>query len=152
MIKIIAILFILLVFIIGGACTSENGQQTKLAKQENSQIITQVATDPWGFMLMSQEEVVENINSQGTTLILDVRSTAEFTQGHIPGAVNIPITEINQRLSELNSYKDKEIAVVCYSGGRTVASLRLLKEAGYSNLKHIAGDMQAWYAARLPLE
>lgn len=95
---------------------------------------------------------MRKINAKEEVFILDVRSEGEFQQGHIPGAVNIPIGAIKARLAELEKYKNKEITAICYSGGRTVATLRMLKSIGFTNLKHIEGDMQAWYSAKLPLD
>lgn len=80
--------------------------------------------------------------------ILDVRELHEFVQGHIPGAVMIPLGQLNNRLNELP--KGREIVVVCLSGGRSLAALDIIRGAGYSKSSSMTGGMNAWKAARYP--
>ena len=80
--------------------------------------------------------------------ILDVRELHEFVQGHIPGAVMIPLGQLIDRLNELP--KDREIVVVCLSGGRSLAALDIIRGAGYDKSSSITGGMNAWQAARYP--
>jgi NADPH-dependent 2,4-dienoyl-CoA reductase/sulfur reductase-like enzyme/rhodanese-related sulfurtransferase len=63
-------------------------------------------------------------------LLLDVRTAQEFAQGHIPGAVHVPVDELRARLSEVP--RDREIAVYCQVGQRGYLATRILKQAGYS--------------------
>jgi NADPH-dependent 2,4-dienoyl-CoA reductase/sulfur reductase-like enzyme/rhodanese-related sulfurtransferase len=63
-------------------------------------------------------------------LLLDVRTVKEFSQGHIPGAVNVPVDELRARLSEVP--RDREIAVYCQVGQRGYLATRILKQAGYT--------------------
>jgi len=77
--------------------------------------------------------------------ILDVRELPEFVQGHIPGAVMIPLGQLKDRLSELPT--DREIVVVCLSGARSRAGLDIIREAGYTKSSNMAGGMAAWKAA-----
>jgi rhodanese-related sulfurtransferase len=80
--------------------------------------------------------------------ILDVRELHEFVQGHIPGAVMIPLGELKDRVNELP--KDKEIVVVCLSGGRSKVGLEVLREEGYEKSSSLAGGMNAWKTAGYP--
>ncbi|HRN36519.1 MAG TPA: rhodanese-like domain-containing protein [Flavobacteriales bacterium] len=68
------------------------------------------------------------IKAQGAT-ILDVRTTGEFAAGHIKGAVNIPLDQLQNRLNKLP--KGKPVITCCLSGGRSGAALSLLKANGY---------------------
>jgi phage shock protein E len=70
--------------------------------------------------------------------IVDVRTPAEFADGHHPGAINIPLAEIPNRLAEFGA-KDKPIVVYCRSGNRSGQALRLLQEAGYTNVTNAGG-------------
>lgn len=76
----------------------------------------------------------------GATL-LDVRSPGEWQQGHIEGAVLIPVGEVEQRMSEVP--RDKPVIVYCASGGRASTATETLRQAGYDarNL----GGMKRWY-------
>lgn len=82
--------------------------------------------------------------------VLDVRTTEEFSRGHIPGARHVPYTEVTERLSELNSTRG--LAVYCAVAPRARKAEVLLATAGYQGpLFHIEGGMQAWVAEGLPV-
>jgi rhodanese-related sulfurtransferase len=70
--------------------------------------------------------------------VLDVREGIELAVESIPGAVNIPLPQLRSRLSELP--KDKEINVVCRSGGRAYYATRILLQNGF-NAKNVTGGM-----------
>ena len=70
---------------------------------------------------------------------LDVRSAEEYAQGHLPGAVNIPHTEIAQRITELKVDKNTEILLYCGSGRRAGIALEALQQQGYTNLSNKGG-------------
>lgn len=78
----------------------------------------------------------------GEGLILDVRETAEYAFGHIPGAKSIPMGELADRLNELN--KDEEIYVICRTGTRSDLAARQLVEAGFTKVYNILPGMTGW--------
>jgi hydroxyacylglutathione hydrolase len=84
--------------------------------------------------------------------ILDVRSREEFAAGHIPGAINLPVTELERRVGELAPYKDAELVVHCEVGPRAGMAARFLGRHGFSNLVELEGHMRAWREAGLPME
>ena len=92
------------------------------------------------------EEVKERLKSHTPPVLLDVRTPEEFTGelGHIPQAVNIPVTELSNRLGELGSVRDKEIITVCKSGGRAHTAAQILMQAGFSQVHVMLGGMLAW--------
>jgi phage shock protein E len=75
---------------------------------------------------------------------LDVRSAEEFAAGHLPGAVNIPHTEVATRIAELKLDKATPIAIYCKSGRRAGIALEALQQLGYSDLSNQGGfdDLQ----------
>ena len=85
-------------------------------------------------------------------LILDVRTAPEFDAGHIPGAVNIPHTELAARLAELGADQSREIVVHCKSGRRATMAEDILRAAGFNNLRRLQGDMDGWQAAGRPVQ
>lgn len=101
---------------------------------------------------VSQEEALAIGGGEGTAMLLDVRSADEFAGGHVPGAINISIGELADRLAELESARDNEIIVYCERGGRAKSATDLLEEAGFTKLGHLEGDMSAWRAAGLASE
>lgn len=74
-------------------------------------------------------------------LLLDVRTPAEFSGGHISGAKNIPVQELPNRMSELPP-TSQQIVVYCRSGGRSASASSLLRQAGYT--VHDLGAMHNW--------
>ena len=80
---------------------------------------------------------VKTLVKEGAMLI-DVRSAQEFSSEHIPGAVNIPINEISQRLKELGKPQTK-IIVYCRSGNRSSRAKALLNTKGYTEVYNLGG-------------
>lgn len=73
-----------------------------------------------------------------TASIVDVRTPNEFGQGHYPGAVNIPLNELRQRLHEFKEMK-QPIVVYCLSGARSSAAASILKQTGISEVYNGGG-------------
>ena len=85
-------------------------------------------------------------------ILLDVRSAEEYQQGHIANAINISHSALTDNLSKLGKNKDDMIIVYCRSGRRAGIAEALLREQGFTNVKHLAGDMNGWQAKHLPIE
>jgi rhodanese-related sulfurtransferase len=71
--------------------------------------------------------------------LLDVRSATEFRSGHLPGALNIPHTELRQRLAEIP--RDRSLLVYCASGFRSYLALRLLRSSGWPDVRSLSGGL-----------
>jgi rhodanese-related sulfurtransferase len=78
---------------------------------------------------------------QGERLV-DVRTPEEFARRHIPGAVNIPLQDLDRRMGELEP-KDRPIVLYCRSGSRSARAQRMLKQAGYASVYDL-GPMSRW--------
>jgi phage shock protein E len=79
---------------------------------------------------------------QAGARLVDVRASFEYAAGHLPGAVNVPVQHIRERVSELEP-KDKPIVVYCRSGHRSAMAFDELKSAGFTQLYDL-GPMSAW--------
>lgn len=88
----------------------------------------------------------------GTSFILDVRTPEEYAEGHVPNAINVPHDQVEARLAELEAHKNGPVVLYCKSGRRAGLAAEALAKAGFTNLQHLTGDMQAWSAAGLPVE
>jgi rhodanese-related sulfurtransferase len=86
------------------------------------------------------------------SLVLDVRTAEEFSQGHILGARNIPFDELEGRLKEIDRYKDKPIVVSCGTGNRAGTAAGVLRKHGFANVVNLSGGIAAWRQAGLPTE
>ncbi|MFT7689111.1 MAG: phage shock protein E [Candidatus Azotimanducaceae bacterium] len=90
--------------------------------------------------------------SDSKPLLLDVRTPKEFAEGHVHGATNISHDQLEHRLAELGTDKSQEIVVYCRSGRRAAFAEGVLRGAGFTNLKHLEGDMLGWQKAGLKTE
>ena len=88
-------------------------------------------------------KAAQSMSKQGA-LLLDVREPEEYSAVHAPNAKLIPLGELESRLQEIASYKDKPIVVMCRSGHRSSRAVSLLKEAGYTQVSNIKGGITAW--------
>ena len=77
---------------------------------------------------------------QGASVV-DVREPAEFREGHVPGAVNIPMGQLTARLGEID--RDRLVHVVCASGNRSSAMADVLTANGFDAI-NVAGGTNAW--------
>jgi sulfur dioxygenase len=83
---------------------------------------------------------------QGPVQILDVREPAEFAGplGHIPGAILIPLGELQGRAQELA--RERPVVAVCRAGSRSAQAITVLQQAGFPQLANLAGGMLRWRA------
>lgn len=101
---------------------------------------------------ISPEALHAQIAEGKAPLVLDVRSPEEYAAGHVPGAVNIPHTEISARLDDLRPHRGEQIVLYCKSGRRAGIAADILTQAGFTRLYHLAGDMPGWITRGLPVE
>jgi phage shock protein E len=79
-------------------------------------------------------------------LLVDVRTPQEFSTGHVEGAINIPHTDVEQRLAEFGEDRAREIVLYCRSGQRSGLAQESLKALGYTRVFN-AGGYQEWVSA-----
>jgi hydroxyacylglutathione hydrolase len=84
--------------------------------------------------------------------IVDVRRAGEYVNGHVPRALNAPLSNLEKSLAPLNLEKDKVTAVICAGGYRSSAAASLLQKQGFSNLLNVVGGTGAWVNAGYPVE
>lgn len=94
---------------------------------------------------ITTNELKTQMESDTNLVILDVRTPQELIGelGQIEGIINIPVQILADHLGELEKYKDKNIAVICRSGNRSVYATKLLLENGFK-AKNVLGGMIAY--------
>ncbi|KAA0977136.1 MAG: rhodanese-like domain-containing protein [Paeniglutamicibacter sp.] len=97
---------------------------------------------------MPEVTITDTDGRRATDQILDVREDFEVAEGMIPGALHIPMGELNARLGELD--RDRPVIVICRSGNRSSRVADALTGAGYT-ADTMAGGMIAWQRAGLPV-
>ncbi|MFZ5523520.1 MAG: rhodanese-like domain-containing protein [Pseudomonadota bacterium] len=85
-------------------------------------------------------------------IVLDVREEDEYKAGHVLNSTLIPLGKLNQRIGELEKYRDRPIVVVCRSGNRSATVCAKLGKQGFTQAYNLAGGVNAWQKAKLPLE
>lgn len=93
---------------------------------------------------ITPDELNEMLAKGKKLSIVDVRGPGEVATGKIPGAYNIPVNDIQSRMSELD--KETEHIIVCQSGGRSSMASMVLKSNGY-NVLNMTGGMSEWTGA-----
>ena len=94
---------------------------------------------------------VQLINRE-KAVVVDVCEAEEFAQGHIGGARNIPLNQLEQRLPEVVKNKALPVILVCASGARASRAAAVARKLGYDKAQPLAGGLKAWKEANLPVE
>jgi hydroxyacylglutathione hydrolase len=89
----------------------------------------------------------EQLDAPDRPLFLDVRTAAEYGEAHIEGAVNVPLSQLAERMAELPS--DRAIVVYCASGYRSAIASSLLSREGMPRVANLVGGLAAWNSAQL---
>lgn len=86
------------------------------------------------------------------SVVVDVRESTEFSEGHIEGARNIPLGKLDERADfELAQFKDNPVIVTCQSGTRSATASKKLVGLGFSRVHEMKGGMTAWGEQNLPI-
>ncbi len=101
---------------------------------------------PW----VSTLEATQMMN-RDDALVLDVREPVEFSSGHLLGAKNVPLANLQARAGELDKYKSKPVIVNCTDGSRASKAATLLRASGFSNVVNLSGGFAGWQQAGLPV-
>lgn len=126
--------------------------------QQNILLVTLVVTSGamlfWPMVRPGGKEVSATdatlmINRENA-VVIDVRSVAEFSAGHIPDSINIPREKIAERAGELEKYKDRPLILNCASGVRSSSACSELRKRGFEKVFSLAGGVSAWSTAGLP--
>src|SRR5205823_10225039 len=93
---------------------------------------------------------VEALAGANGAQIVDVRSPEEWSRGHLPGAIHVPLAALPDRLGELD--RSSPIVLHCKGGGRSSIATSYLQAHGMSNVSNLVGGYEAWVAAGLTTE
>ena len=100
---------------------------------------------------LSAAMAVQLINRE-KAVVIDVCGAAEYAAGHVVGAKNVPLNELETRLPGVVKNKALPLVIVCASGGRAQHAANMARKLGYTNAQALSGGLKAWVAAGMPVE
>lgn len=127
----------------GNNSTEKNNANTETASQSSSNSSKETSSQSVSKDI-SIEESKKLINDGNVNLILDVRNEDEFAKGHLKNAIQIPVKELKENLSDIEKFKDELVLVYCRSGKRSAEAVDILKENGFKNLVHMKDGISKW--------
>ncbi len=99
---------------------------------------------------ISVDELKHRLDEAGELQVLDVRRPSEYASGHVPGAINVPVSKIGK--TEIKFDATKATAVICASGYRSSAATSILEQLGFTALFNVVGGTSAWVTAGFSTE
>jgi hydroxyacylglutathione hydrolase len=96
------------------------------------------------------DRMIKSCTNGDCPVVVDVRETWEYRQGHVPGAVLIPLGQLSARVNELDP--ERPVAVICASGNRSQSAAALLGQKGFKTIYNVSGGTGAWMYSGLELE
>ncbi len=100
---------------------------------------------------LTADGAVQLINRE-KAVVVDVCEAEEFAAGHVGGAKNIPLNQLEDKLASVVKNKTLPLILVCQSGSRSNRAVAIAKKLGYEQAQSLAGGLGAWKTANLPVE
>ncbi|SEN54079.1 rhodanese-like domain-containing protein [Paenibacillus sp. OV219] len=95
-----------------------------------------------GLRTLKDVDFRSKLETAPEAMLIDVREPAEFASGAIPGAINIPLSQLGQRIGEIP--QERDLMLYCRSGMRSKTAARMLSRNGYRHINHLQGGISAW--------
>ena len=93
--------------------------------------------------------IMQSCSTGGCPVVVDVREPWEYRQGHVPGAILMPLGQLSGRVTELDP--ERPVAVICASGSRSQSAAALLGQKSFKTIYNVVGGTSAWMFDNLPL-
>lgn len=103
-----------------------------------------------GFKEVKPGEAVRLINHEDA-VVLDTRGQDEFAGGHILNAINIPLSDLEKGMDQLDRSRTAPVIVCCRTGQRSARAAAILKKNGFETIYKLAGGLMSWESAGFPL-
>jgi len=93
---------------------------------------------------MDPDELLRKIDRGEAPVVVDVRTTREYTAGHVPGARHVPFQSVGARVTSLPADRRTPLVLYCGHGPRARIAAALLRLHGFTNLTYLKGHMAGW--------
>ncbi|MBS82332.1 MAG: rhodanese-like domain-containing protein [Variovorax sp.] len=100
---------------------------------------------------LTADAAVHLINRERAVLV-DLRDPEEYAAGHMIGAKNVPLAQLEEKLASTVKNKNVPLLLVCENGSRAQRAVAAAKKLGYEQAQAVSGGLKAWKAANLPVE
>lgn len=129
---------------------NQNIMLVAMAVVSGGALIWQLFSRPVGAQVNPAEATL--LINREDALVIDVREADEYAGGHLPDARNIPLAKLADRIGEIEKYRERPVIICCASGMRSAKACAELKKAGFGRLNNLAGGIDAWRQAGLPVK
>ncbi len=100
---------------------------------------------------LDPQAMVQLMNRE-KAVVIDVCEPDEFARGHVIGAKNLPLAQVDEKLAQLVKNKSTHVIMVCQVGARSARAAAAARKLGYENVQSLSGGLRAWVAATMPTE
>ena len=100
---------------------------------------------------LTAQGAVQLINRE-RAVVVDVREPEEYAAGHVTGAKNVPLNQLDEKLAAAVKNKSVPLLLICATGGRAQRAVAMAKKLGYEQAQAVAGGLKSWKEANLPIE
>ena len=112
-------------------------------------IFTELRRKAGGMLAVVPTKAVKLINNDA--MVLDLRSAESYSRGHIAGARNVPMDELDGHIEKLAKFRNKPVVAVCDAGITSSKAVNALRNSGFESVYNLKGGMNAWDQAGLPV-
>jgi len=97
-------------------------------------------------------QAMVQLMNRDKAVVIDVCEPDEFARGHVIGAKNLPLGQLEDKLAQVVKNKSTQVIMVCQVGARSARAAATARKLGYENVQSLSGGLRAWTAASMPTE
>jgi rhodanese-related sulfurtransferase len=97
-------------------------------------------------------QAMVQLMNRDKAVVIDVCEPDEFARGHVIGAKNLPLGQLEDKLAQVVKNKSAQVIMVCQVGARSARAATSARKLGYENVQSLSGGLRAWTAASMPTE
>lgn len=99
---------------------------------------------------LTPQQLSMKVNNEDA-VVVDVRPDKEYRAGHIVDAVNLPFNQVNDRIGQLDKYKERPVILACKMGQHSSAVAKQLRAKGFEQVYRLSGGMMEWTSSQMPV-
>ena len=97
-------------------------------------------------------QAMVQLMNRDKAVVIDVCEPDEFARGHVIGAKNLPLGQLEDKLAQMVKNKSAQVIMVCQVGARSARAAATARKLGFENVQSLSGGLRAWTAASMPTE